>query len=115
MVTSLTIQGSDGVPALPAEDIERAADYAKQDAAFNTRRGYRADFDAWCAVRGVSPLPAAAETVAGFLAAQAEAGFAAATIGRRISAVSYAHRLAGYETPTNSNLVIEQGTDAHCH
>jgi site-specific recombinase XerD len=39
------------------------------------------------------------------LASQAEAGHAAATIGRRISAISYAHRLAGHETPTNSNIV----------
>jgi site-specific recombinase XerD len=108
MGTSLTVQGFDNVPALPAEDIERAADYAKQAAALNTRRGYRADFEAfrsWCAARGVSPLPATPETVAGFLAAQAEAGRASATIGRRISAISYAHRLAGHGTLTSSNIV----------
>jgi site-specific recombinase XerD len=108
MSSLVPLSPSDNLPALPAEDVERAADYAKQAAAFNTRRGYRADFDAftsWCAARGVSPLPATPETVAGFLASQAEAGFAAATIGRRISAISYAHRLAGHETPTNSTIV----------
>jgi site-specific recombinase XerD len=107
-MSALLLSPSENLPALPAGDVERVADYAKQAAAFNTRRGYRADFDAfqtWCAARAVSALPATPETVAGFLASQAETGFAVATIGRRISAISYAHRLAGHETPTNHTIV----------
>jgi site-specific recombinase XerD len=105
MGTSLTIQGSDGVPALPAEDVERIS---PNKPPHTTQAGYKSDFEtfrAWCASRGVSHLPASPETVAGYLASQAEAGHAAATIGRRISAISFAHRLAGHETPTNANIV----------
>jgi site-specific recombinase XerD len=108
MGTSLTVRGFDNVPALPTEDVERVSDFAKQATAYNTRRGYKADFAAfqsWCASRNVSALPAAPETVAGFLASQAEVGFTTATIGRRISAISFAHRLANHETPTSANIV----------
>jgi site-specific recombinase XerD len=97
------------VPAMPIEvDIGKAADYARQDKAESTRQAYRSDFrifTSWCASRGVSPLPAAAETVAGFLAAQAEAGLAASTISRRGAAIRHAHKLAGHEPPTNSEAV----------
>ncbi len=51
----------------------------------------------------MSALPATAESVAGFLAWQAENGLAA--ISRRGAAIRYAHRLAGHELPTNSEAV----------
>jgi integrase len=55
---------------------------------------------------GVCSLPAAPQTVAGFLAAEAEAGRKPATIGRRGAAIRYAHKLAGYDDPpTNSEAV----------
>jgi hypothetical protein len=40
--------------------------------------------------------------VAAFLAAEANAGAKASTITRRAAAIRYAHRLAGYETPTSA-------------
>jgi integrase len=97
------------LPAL-VEDISVAHDYAKQSKSESTRKGYGADwkvFVAWCDSRNACPLPAAPEVVAGFLAAQAQAGKAVATIGRRVSAIAYAHRLPGYETPTSHQLVKE--------
>jgi site-specific recombinase XerD len=97
------------VPAMPIEiDIGKAADFARQDKAPSTRAAYQSDFRIfarWCALRGVSALPAAAEVVAGFLAAQAEAGLAASTITRRGAAIRYAHKLAGHEPPGNSEAV----------
>jgi site-specific recombinase XerD len=107
--TLVPVSGFDNhVPALPSEDLESAHDFAKEATAYNTKRGYRADFAAfqsWCSARDVNALPAAPETVAAFLAAEAKAGRAAATIGRRVSGIAFAHRLAGHETPTNNTAV----------
>ena len=96
------------LPALPMEDIDRAANFARQDKSPATRAAYQSDFRVfrdWCASRGVCALPATAESVAGFLAWQAESGLAASTIGRRGAAIRYAHKLAGFEPPTNSEAV----------
>ena len=47
-------------------------------------------------------LPA---TVAAFLASEAHAGRRVSTITRRAAAIRYAHRLAGFETPTDAEAV----------
>jgi site-specific recombinase XerD len=93
---------------LSREDIKRAFDFAQQDKAASTRASYRSSFrlfEKFCRSRGVSSLPATPETVASFLAAEAEAGKKPATIGRRCSAIGYAHKLAGHESPTASEAV----------
>ena len=96
------------LPTLPAEDIERAAAFARQDKAPATRAAYQSDFaafQAWCAARGAEALPALPETVAGYLASEAEAGRKAATLGRRCAAIRHAHKLAGCEPPTDHAAV----------
>jgi site-specific recombinase XerD len=88
--------------------LKRANDFAKAEKALNTRRAYTADFAAfraWCAGRGVSELPAAAETVAAYLSAETDRGIKASSIGRRVAAISYAHRLAGLPVPTEVEAV----------
>jgi site-specific recombinase XerD len=95
-------------PGLWQEDIKRASDFAQQDKAASTRASYSSSFrlfEKFCRSRGVSSLPAAPETVAAFLAAEAEAGRKPSTIGRRCSAIGYAHKLAGHESPTASEAV----------
>src|SRR5215475_6257156 len=104
----LTIERVETLPALPAADIDRATAFAKQDKAPATRQAYRSDFSifrVWCIARSVSALPASPETVAGFLAAEAENGMAASTITRRCAAIRHAHKLAAFEPPTNSEIV----------
>jgi site-specific recombinase XerD len=98
--------------ALPAGllaiDIERAADLASQEKAPATRRAYGSDFQifrAWCNGRGVNALPAAPESVAGFLAAEAQRGVRPSTVGRRVAAIRYAHKLAGHAVPTDDERV----------
>jgi site-specific recombinase XerD len=56
-------------------------------------------------VSGVASLPATPETVAAYLAREAEAGLKPSTITRRCSAIRYAHKLANLEPPTNSEAV----------
>jgi integrase len=94
--------------SLPSCDVSRAAGYAVQDKAESTRRAYKGDwraFQAFCDSRSVPSLPASAESVAAFLAHEADAGLSASTIGRRCAAIRYAHKLAGYEPSTNSEIV----------
>jgi hypothetical protein len=97
------------VPALPAADFEIAKDFARAENAPATRRAYRSDFElfsAWCAPRRVAAIPASPETVAAFLAAEAARGIKPSSIGRRIAAIRYAHKLAGHDNPpTNSEIV----------
>jgi site-specific recombinase XerD len=95
-------------PALPVADLEAAAAFARQEKAPATRRAYRCDFQAFrvfCLARGVDALPGRPETVAAYLAHEAEKGSAASTITRRCAAIRYAHRLADLEPPTNSEHV----------
>lgn len=99
-------------PALPAivqAEIDTARTFALAEKSDATRKAYRSDFTffaAWCrAARGLEPLPAATDTVATFLAAQATEGAKASTIGRRAAAIRYAHRLAGHEPPTGAEAV----------
>jgi integrase len=98
-------------PALPAivqGEIDTARTFARAEKSDATRKAYRSDFTifaAWCRARGLEPLPAATDTVAAFLAAQATEGGKASTIGRRAAAIRYAHRLAGHEPPTASEAV----------
>ncbi len=81
---------------------ERAQEYAAEAVAANTRRAYGADwrdFVAWCDARGRGPLPASAETVAVYLADLA-AFRKTSTVARRLAAISQAHSIAGFESPT---------------
>jgi site-specific recombinase XerD len=89
-------------------ELEEAAGYARAEKAAATRRAYRSDFNlfrSWCEIKRICALPAAPETVAAFLAAEANRAKKTSTIGRRLAAIRYAHKLAGHEPPTNSEAV----------
>jgi site-specific recombinase XerD len=101
---------ADGGTALATlrPELEEAAGYARAEKAAATRRAYRSDFDlfrSWCGRKRTPALPAAPKAVAAFLAAEAGRGAKVATISRRLAAIRYAHKLAGYEPPTNSEAV----------
>lgn len=88
-----------------AEDIAAADAYATAGVAENTRRAYSADwssFVAYCAERGVAPLPAPAEVVRAYLAHLADDGLSVATIRRRATSISAVHQVAGFPSPTTS-------------
>jgi integrase len=55
---------------------------------------------------GVEPMPTP-ETVAAFLAAEAARGIKPASIGRRVAAIRYAHKLAGHDDPPTSSEVVK--------
>lgn len=105
---SLIIADAGALPATLGPELEEAAGYARAEKAPATRRAYRSDFAlfrSWCEAKRVLALPADATTVAAFLAAEANRGAKPSTIGRRLAAIRYAHKLAGHEPPTNSEAV----------
>jgi site-specific recombinase XerD len=104
MSASLTIiEGAQNLPAALGPDLTAAVDLAKAEKAISTRKAYGTDFrlfKAWCDGKGVSALPASPETVAAFLAHEAGNGTKPSTLGRRVAAIRYAHKLARLDTPT---------------
>ncbi len=99
---------SNTLPAALEADAEAARDFARESLSPATRRAYRTDiraFEAWCSERGIQGIPAAPETVASFLAHEAQRGLAVSSISRRAAAIRLFHRAAGHATPTESELV----------
>jgi site-specific recombinase XerD len=96
------------LPAALAPDLAAAMNYAKAEKSPATRKAYATDFrlfKEWCDGKGAQPMPAAPETVAAFLAAEAEAGVRPSTLGRRVAAIRYAHKLASLPVPTDAEGV----------
>jgi site-specific recombinase XerD len=96
------------VAAALAPELAAAVNYARAEKSPATRKAYGSDFKlfkAWCDGKGAEALPAAPETVAAFLASEAEAGVRPSTLGRRVAAIRYAHKLASLATPTDAEGV----------
>src|SRR5450755_4206547 len=109
MSTALAlVEPAQNLPVALGPDLASAVDLAKAEKALSTRKAYGIDFRifrAWCDGKGVASLPAAPETVAAFLAGQAGSGTKPSTIGRRVAAIRYAHKLAGVPAPTDDEAV----------
>jgi site-specific recombinase XerD len=108
MSSALTVvSDASNLPAALGPDLATAIDLAKAEKAASTRKAYGTDFrlfKAYCDAKGVSALPASPETVAAYIAAEAQTA-KPSTIGRRVAAIRYAHKLAGIETPTDAEGV----------
>jgi site-specific recombinase XerD len=96
------------LPAAFESELEAAADYARNSKAAGTLRAYQGDwraFEQFCTARGLDALPATPAAVAAYLAAEAERGMSASTIGRRCAAIKWRHKIAGHVSPTDSEAV----------
>lgn len=96
------------VPAALAPELAAAIEYAKAEKAPATRTAYGTDFRlfrAWCDEKQVGALPASPETVAAYLAHGVKEGAKASTLGRRLAAIRYAHKLASLPTPNDAEAV----------
>ena len=105
---SLVIADAGGLPATLEPELEEAAGYARAEKAAATRRAYRSDFElfrAWCETKRVPALPAAPRDRRRLPGRRGQPRRKASTIGRRLAAIRYAHKLAGHEPPTNSEVV----------
>ena len=105
--TEIILQSSQTHLIKPKE-IEQTKRFILEQHAPSTRDMYRSDyeiFQAWCMAHGLPAVPAAPETVAMFLAAQAEEGKTYSTIKRRMAAIRYAHTTQRVDSPTKSEYV----------
>lgn len=94
----------------PASEVERDRIAATLDASLSdaTRRAYRSDaihFINWCAERDVDYRKGGPELITRYLDHLQQAGFKAATITRRLTAISQAYQRANVEDPTRNVLV----------
>ena len=90
--------------------------YARHAKADNTRRAYRAGVRAWCAWcdRHALPcLPASADDVVAFLAAERGSGLSVNTVDLRRAAIRYLHFIAGCPVPTAEAHVAETMAGIH--
>jgi Phage integrase, N-terminal SAM-like domain len=104
----LPTRGAGIAPPTLTDALTSAARYAAEEKAAATKRAYRSDwraFRAWCDGAKSDPLPASPATVAAYLAHLADSGLKASTIGRKLAAIAYAHRLKGLDTPTAAEAV----------
>lgn len=63
-------------------------------------------YEAWCRQRGLVAVPAEVITVVDFLSAEADAGRKASSIAQKAAAIRWAHKTAGYQSPTELEPVI---------
>ena len=86
---------------------DEAREYADEARSLGTMRVYHSTmraFGAWCSANCVAGLPATPETLSLYIAHLAKT-LRPATIANRVAAISVAHTLAGYETPTQHGVV----------
>jgi site-specific recombinase XerD len=103
-------RGALAVATAPAFDdaYQAAADYARAARAANTVRAYSSDwhhFVSWCESKNLSALPAEPQTVAWYLGHLAQLGRKPATIERRLTSISQAHKQLEHDSPTVASAV----------
>ncbi|MCC0808706.1 tyrosine-type recombinase/integrase [Methylobacterium sp. W2] len=91
----------ENLPVVVSTIVQAYQRASKADATVRAYRGDAAAFGAWCLRFGFQSMPASAHAIAEFLVHEAEAGRAVSTIGRRLAAIRYAHKLAGLADPTD--------------
>ena len=107
-MTELNLVPADAPETALGPVMDRAREYARRSKASSTVRAYQSDwrdFEAWCIEHRRRPLPATPDTVALYLTHLAEQGRKPSTITRRVSAISQAHQIAEYKSPTRSAKV----------
>src|SRR5258708_590482 len=91
----------------PLPLTEQVHAFIRASKAENPLRGYRTDwraFCAWCQTHDTGPLPAAAESVAAYIA-ECAGHLKPGSIQRRLSAIAEAHKAAGLDSPTHAGIV----------
>ncbi len=111
MTANLPYRARTGVvsadPAMRSIDAA-AAKFAAAATSERTRGAYLGglrDFAAWCSDFDLAPLPALPQTVARYLTDLAERGRSVSTIDQRAAAIAFAHRKAGFDSPTGTEEV----------
>lgn len=110
MDTDLTSPEGTDIALRREEAMDAARRYAHHSRAESTWRTYESAwgiFQEWCLTVSLSALPAAPDTVAMFIGAQADAGLAPATLAHRLAAIRLMHLGQGLPSPHNTLAVME--------
>jgi len=110
MASSVTPSETRGAITRFEHALKSARRYANMSRASSTWRAYENDarvFQSWCRLVGRLSLPADTDTVAAFIAAQADSGKAISTIRRRLSAIRLLHIANEMPSPHASIKVSE--------
>lgn len=87
--------------------LKQTQDYVNNSKSENTLKSYRSDwrhFVEWCEKYNLPSRPTDEETYALYLSSLALEGKKASTIQRRISAITQAHTLVGFDSPTTTRV-----------
>jgi len=98
------------LPVVSEALLESTKGYIENARAENTLRAYRSDmkhFIEWAEGHGLQAMPAAPQTVSLYLSDLARQGYKPATLQRRLTAMSQAHKRSGYEFDTGHALIRE--------
>src|SRR5450755_1912403 len=98
---------STGADLVPSPSLDQAREFIRASKAENTLRGYQSDwhdFCAWSDARNLGALPAAAETVAAYIA-ECAGHLKPGSIQRRLNAIAEAHKAVGLDSPTHTGIV----------
>jgi len=97
------------VKASPPKALSRRAlEYVRESKAANTRRAYAAawrEFEAFCGARGAASIPAAPSILVDYLVQLAARKQRVSTMRVKVSAISFAHGLAGHPDPAKHPAV----------
>jgi|SRR5579872_383616 len=94
---------------IPQETLKSVRDNIESCLSKGTREMYKIDwriFSEWCLAHNVNPLPIPPEVLCIFLTEQANAGFAPATLIRRLAAIKRCYDRAGLDSPTKHPAVL---------
>lgn len=99
---------TNNIPDHWREFANAAAGYIKKRKSDNTKRCYKNDFDLfvrWCNANGAASLPALSEVIAMYLANLSNQGKKTSTVERRLAAIRFAHKSAGYDLVAHAECV----------
>lgn len=88
----------------------KTEEIARATKAQATKKAYQSDlrvFQSWCEKNSLEYFPTSAEALTAYLIDRCESGFSISTISRSITAISQAHKLAGFENPAQNPMVRE--------
>jgi len=110
MSTEIIDRPSTDAAVRRTEAIDAARRYAHRSRADSTWRTYVgawSRFETYCESLELPALPADGQTVALFIAAEADAGKAVSTLEHRLAAIRLMHLGKGYASPHNTQAVVE--------
>jgi site-specific recombinase XerD len=107
IIGPIEVAQSKGADLVPSPSLEQVREFIRASKAENTLRGYQTDwrnFLEWAQAHETSPLPAAPETVAAYIA-ECAGRLKVGSIQRRLNAIAEAHKALGLESPTSAGMV----------